>query len=222
MAAAFLNMILADRSKTSYYDFFDDFDNYTAGDWTITETGTGTRAVQNERNGVLKITNAAADDNANFLQWSGDTNASTVETFKYEAGKFLYFGMRFKISDATHSDFVFGLQITDTTPLAVTDGIYFRKDDGDAYLDFVVVKDSTATTSTAIATLAADTYTVVEAYYDGSTSKIQLYVNGVSAGSSVLTNVPDDEELTLSFGVQNGEAAAKALSVDWVRVVQER
>lgn len=222
MAAAFLNMILADRSKTSYHDFFDDFDNYTAGDWTITETGTGTRAVQNERNGVLKITNAAADDDANFLQWSGNTNASTVETFKYEAGKFLYFGMRFKISDATHSDFVFGLQITDTTPLAVTDGIYFRKDDGDAYLDFVVVKDSTATTSTAIATLAADTYTVVEAYYDGSTSKIQLYVNGVSAGSSVLTNVPDDEELTLSFGVQNGEAAAKALSVDWVRVVQGR
>lgn len=222
MAAAFLNMILADRSKTSYHDFFDDFDNYTAGDWTITETGTGTRAVQNERNGVLKITNAAADDDANFLQWSGNTNASTVETFKYEAGKFLYFGMRFKISDATHSDFVFGLQITDTTPLAVTDGIYFRKDDGDAYLDFVVVKDSTATTSTAIATLAANTYTVVEAYYDGSTSKIQLYVNGVSAGSSVLTNVPDDEELTLSFGVQNGEAAAKALSVDWVRVVQGR
>ena len=47
---------------TALHQWFDDFDDYTAGEWTITETGTGTRAVGNLNNGVLVITNAAADD----------------------------------------------------------------------------------------------------------------------------------------------------------------
>ena len=37
-----------------------------------------------------------------------------------------------------------------------------------------------------------------------------------------LTNAPDDEELTLSFGIQNGAAAAKTLSVDYVGAYKER
>lgn len=38
---------------------------------------------------------------------------------------------------------------------------------------------------------------------------------------SVLTNLPDDEELTVSFGIQNGEAAAKTLAIDYIRVEVE-
>ena len=40
--------------------------------------------------------------------------------------------------------------------------------------------------------------------------------------SAPLTNVPDDEELALSFAVQNGEAVAKVLSVDYIGATQER
>ncbi len=205
---------------TQNHTWFDDFDQYTAADWTITETGTGTRAVGNLANGILVVTNAAADNDANFLQWSGNTSGATVETWRFASGKELWFKTRFKISDATQSDFVIGLQITDTTPLAVTDGVYFRKDDGSTTLSMLVTKNSTSTTTT-VATLANDTYVSVGYYYNGGNA-IDIYVNDVRIGSSVTTNIPDDEEMTISFGIQNGEAVAKVLSLDYIFVSQER
>lgn len=214
-----INLDWAALSGPNYIRYWNDFTSYTSGDWTLTtvEAGAGnaTEAVGNLSGGVLVITNDDADDDSDFFQWP-------KETFKFVSGKRLYFGARFKVSDATQSDLVFGLQITDTTPLAVSDGIYFRKDDGDANVDFVVVKDSTATTETAVCTLSDDTYTVLEFMYDGSNSEFRIYKDGTIIGDAVLTNVPDDEELTLSFGIQNGAAAAKVLSVDWIHVIQER
>ena len=209
-------------NKTAFHEFFDDFDKYAAADWTITtsEVGTGsaTEALANEQFGALLLTNAAGDNDHDFLQKPG-------ESFKYVSGKRLYFGARFKVSDATESDIVLGLQITDTTPLAVSDGIWFGKDDGDALIDFHVGKDSTVTDEVGVGTLADDTYMTVEFYYDGSTAanaNIQVFVDGVRVAGVALTNVPDDEELTISFGIQNGEAVAKTMTVDWIRAVQER
>lgn len=196
------------------HTYFNDFDVYTAGDWTVTETQAGaTQAIANEDGGVLLLTNSAADDDLIALQLS-------KETFKFESGKELFFKARFKVSDATQSDLVIGLQITDTTPLAVTDGVYFRKDDGDTNLDFVVVKNSTATTATAIRTIANDTYITVGFYYNGVDS-IQYFagtdaVSPTYLGKSALTNLPDDEELTVSFAIQNGEAVAKTMSIDYI------
>ncbi len=205
---------------TQVHTWFDDFDDYTAAQWTITETGSGTRAVGNLNNGILVVTNAAADDDANFLQWSGNTNAATVETWKFVSGKPLWFKSRFKISDATQSDLVLGLAITDTTPLAVSDGVYFLKADGSTTLNLLVTKNSTSTT-TAAATLADDTYVTVGFVYDGA-SRIDIYLNDVRVGSSVTTNLPDDEELTITFGIQNGEAVAKILSLDYIFVSAAR
>ena len=203
---------------SKYYRWFNDFFVYDTTDWTLTTVEAGassaTEAIGNAAGGVLVITNDAADDDSDFFQWA-------KECWKFVAGKKMQFRARFKVSDATQSDFVMGLQITDTTPLAVTDGIYFRKDDGDANLDFVVMKDSTATTKTAVATVANDTYLTVEFYYDGA-SDIQIFVNDTAVGSAALTNVPDDEELTVSFGIQNGEAVAKIMSVDYIEVNVER
>lgn len=204
--------------KEAFTEYWDDFVTFNAAEWTITTTeagaGSATEALGNTAGGVLVVTNDAADDDADFFQKVG-------ESFKFVSGKRLMAKMRFKLSDATQSDFVFGLQITDTTPLAVTDGIYFQKDDGDALLDFHVVKNSTATDVTGIATLEDDTWTIIEFYYDGQ-GLFDLFVDGENVGSAALTNVPDDEELTVSFGVQNGEAVSKVLSVDYIRVVGER
>jgi len=206
-------------AKADFIEYFDDFLQYAAGDWTITtvEAGAGdaTEAVADAKGGVLVLTNDAADNDSDFLQYAS-------ETFTFDSTKKLMFKARFKVSDATDSDFVMGLQITDTTPLAVSDGIYFQKDDGDANLDFHVVKDSTATDGTAIATVADDTYMVVEFYYGGTGKNIVAYVDGVAVGGYAVTNAPDDEELTISFGIQNGEAVAKVMSIDYIRVVQER
>jgi hypothetical protein len=210
---------------TKYITYFNDFHIYTVGDWTLTTTeagaGDATEAITGENGGVLLITNDAADDDRDFFQLA-------AETFKFIAGKKLWFKARFKVSDATQSDFVMGLQITDTTPLDVTDGVFFQKDDGDAFLDFRVEKNNTATAATAIHTMVDATYVTVGFYYDGGTvgstgnGTIAYYVDDVCKGTSVCTNLVDDEELTVSFGIQNGAAAAKTMSVDYIFVSTER
>lgn len=203
---------------TAAHVWFDDFDQFTAGDWTITTTeagaGDATEAVGNADGGVLVITNDAADNDADFLQWGR-------ETFRIAAGKKLWFKARLKVSDATQSDLVFGLQITDTTPLAVSDGIYFQSDDGDANLDFHVTKNGTSSSKTAAATLADDTWIEAGFYYNG-VDTVEAWVGAAKVADLPVTNLPDDEDLTISFGIQNGEAAAKVLSVDYIFVAKER
>lgn len=203
---------------TKFHSYFNDFDTFTAAEWTITTTeagaGSATEALTDADGGVLLITNDDADNDADFFNKVG-------ESFTVQAGKKLWFKARFKVSDATQSDFIMGLQITDTTPLDVTDGIFFQKDDGDANLDFYVEKDNAATTATAIHTVVDDTYLTVGFYYNGS-DEVQYFVDDVKLGSLATTNLPDDEALTISFGIQNGEAAAKTMSIDYVLAVKER
>ncbi len=211
---------LKELDPTQLHTYFNDFDAYATADWTVTETQAGaTQALANVDGGVLLLTNSAADNDLNALQKVG-------ESFKFEAGKKLFFKARFAVSDATESDFIIGLQITDSTPLAVTDGVYFRKDDGDTDLDFVVVKDSTASTATAIATVANNTYLTVGFYYNGVNEIIYAAStnnnNPTILGKLAVTNLPDDEELTISFGIQNGEAVAKTMSIDYIFVSKER
>jgi hypothetical protein len=203
---------------TTAHVFFDDFDTYTAAQWTITTTeagaGSATEALTDADGGVLLITNDDADNDRDFFNKVG-------ESFAFESGKKLFFKSRFKVSDATQSDFIMGLQITDTTPLDVTDGVFFQKDDGDALLDFHVEKNNTATSASGIATVADDTYLTVGFYYNG-VDAVKYFVNDAHIGTSVTTNLPDDEVLTVSFGIQNGEAAAKTMSVDYILVAKER
>jgi hypothetical protein len=205
--------------------WFDDFTDYDANQWIITTTEAGTssatEAIANAQGGILVVTNDVNDNDADFLQLASTSGSAVIEPFKFVSGKKTFFKARFKVSDATQSDFVIGLQITDTTPLDVTDGVFFQKDDGDANLDFHVEKNNTATSASAIATVADDTYLTVAFYYDGK-SKVEYFVNDANLGSSVTTNLPDDEELTVSFGIQNGAAASKIMSVDYIFVSQER
>jgi hypothetical protein len=51
---------------------------------------------------------------------------------------------------------------------------------------------------------------------------MEYCVNGVVAGTSVTTNLPDDEDLAISFALQNGEAVAKTMTVDYIFVAKER
>lgn len=203
---------------TDAHIYFEDFDYFTAADWTITtvEAGAGnaSEALTDADGGVLLITNDDADNDSDFFNKVG-------ESILFETGKKVWFKSRFKVSDATQSDFVMGLQITDTSPLDVTDGVFFQKDDGDASLDFHVEKDNTATSESAIATVADDTYLTCGYYYNG-VDNIAVYVNDSWVADVATTNLPDDEVLTVSFGIQNGEAAAKTMSVDYILAAKER
>jgi len=204
--------ILPDMTKAHVY--WEDFDYYTAADWTVTEVGVATQVLTDADGGRLLITNAAADDNSSFNQKVG-------ESYLFATGKKLWFDCIFQVSDATQSDVVIGLQITDTTPLDVTDGVFFLKADGAATIDLLVEKDNTATTTSSVATLVDATDIRLSYFYDG-VDKITVYVDGIAVATSVTTNLPDDEVLTVSFGIQNGEAVAKTMTLDYVMVAKER
>lgn len=206
---------------TEWHVYFNDFDTYVAGEWTITTTeagaGDATEALTDVDGGCLLITNDAADNDADYFQKVG-------ESFLMESGKQAFFKARFKVSDATQSDFVMGLQITDTTPLDATDGIYFMKDDGDANLDVYCRKNATtgSTSATAIHTVVSDTFLTVGWAYDGI-SAVKYFVNDVHLGTldGSSTYLPDTE-LTISFGIQNGEAVAKTMTLDYILAAKQR
>lgn len=207
------------KDRFAFATDFDDFHKYAAGDWTLTtvEAGAGsaTEALGAGVGGLLVVTTDAADNDNDHYQRAN-------EAFKFVSGKVLQFVHRFKLS-RIDGDFMAGLFITDTDPIGgVSDGIYFRKLAAEAGISLVVEKNSTESAAVVLTTLVADTWYTLEFYYDGSDDKIKAYVNGIGAGSVPLTNAPDDEDLALSFGVQNGSANAQVYTVDFVGAQQER
>ena len=194
------------------FNWFDDFFEYTAGDWVVTEINDSTQAMGDANGGVLVLTTLTAENDAASLQ-------SVGEIFTFASGKELYFESRFKIGEATQSDFVMGLQVRDTTPLAVSDGVFFQKDDGDALLDVHSCASSTCADATGVYTVVDDTYMKLSFYYDGGTT-ITYAVDDVIKGT--MTATPATTELTVSFAVHAGSAAADVLTVDYINVWRER
>lgn len=184
------------------------------GPCTVTLVNATTVAnVAGSDSGEIIITAAGADNDGANIQLNG-------EAFKFNGNLPLYFGIRFKASEATQSDFLVGMAITDTDALGgLTDGVYFRKVDASTSVSFVVEKDSTEST-VAVQTFAANTYNIYEFYYDGT--NIYAYINGTLAATVAgsATNVPNDEYLTPTIHFLAGEAAAHTCTIDWVRAIQ--
>ena len=198
-------------------EYFNDFFTYTTNRWVVTETQAGaTQALTAGSGGWLLLTNSAADDDLVALQ-------KTPAMLDLSATKQTWFTSRFKVSDATQSDVVIGMQVVDTTPLDVTDGIYFLKADGAATVNIICRKDATtgSTSASAIATMVSDTFIQLDWYYDGA-GYLFYAVNGTVGGSLSVASYFPDTSTTVSFAIQNGEAVAKTMTVDWVGVWQER
>lgn len=218
---------LPNHDPTKVITYWNDFHNYVAGDWTITRIGTTPTEglVTDEPGGALILTNSAADNDGDQLQLS-------KANFTMSAGKKAWFKGRCKISDATQSDFAFGLIIVDTTILGavdgggVTDGIFFSKDDGDTQIDFQVQKDaSTGQKRQANIGTMTTSYIDYGWYFDGG-RYVEAYLNGVKVYTMDLSATPStylpDAALTPSFAILNGEAVAKTLTVDYIFAAVER
>lgn len=182
---------------------------------TLVEAGAGETTVALKAGadgGALVITADANEDDGANVQVLG-------EAFKLAAGKPLYFGVKFQVSEATQSDFFLGLAITTTAALGgVTDGIYFRKVDGSTTCNLVLEKNSAETEAAALTVAAATDYTL-EFYFDGT--YVDFWVNGVQGTRPAITNLPDDEWLSPIMQFLNGAAGAgKNLEIDWIRVIQ--
>ncbi len=199
---------------TKNHVYFNDFDEPIGSNWFITSTGSASAAAIADVDGgaITLTTDAGAADNV-FLDKKG-------ESFLFAAGKPLWFKTRLKVSNATSSTFVAGLQITDTSPLAVSDGVFFIKAGGSTTVQMLVEKNGTATTVSA-ATMADDPFITLGFYYNG-VDGISYFADGVQIGTAAVTNLPDDELLTVSLGVQNTTTSARVLTVDYVLAAKAR
>ncbi len=214
---------LTQLDPTKLHTYFNDFNSYNAADWVVTtvEAGTGsaTEEIGDEAGGLLEITTDDADNDSTFLQLA-------KETFKFVSGKKLHFKAQFTTiaggSSFVLGGFVIGLQIRDTTPLDVSDGVYFQKNVGGSnQLTFKIVKVSVASTETLSEFHAASKTIEVAFIYDGR-SEVQYWVDNIKIGTLDTTNLPDDEELTISFGFENGDANQRTMSFDYIYVANER
>jgi hypothetical protein len=219
--SSLFNMPYEDRTKNFIYA--NDFETYVAGHWTVTSVGAATQALlADEPFGALALTNAAADNDSTQIQL-------VSENFTLSVAKKFWYKARFKVSDATQSDFLIGLAVLDTTLLGavdgdgVTDGIFFAKEDGDTNLDFYVQKDTTTgqTANAAIATVSTSYMTV--GFENDGLGNIKFYVDDVHKGTATMssTNMPDTP-ITVSAAMMNGEAVAKIMTIDYIVAAIER
>lgn len=208
------------RVSRYFNDFIVDQD-YAAADWVVTEQGTATQALAaDEDNGALLVTNAAADNDSSESQ-------STEANWVIIKGRKSGFAARFKVNGSDTIDLILGICIPDTTLIdGLTDGIYFRIVDGSADLTLVAEKNSNETIVTGLATMVSGTYVEVGFHFDGQ-STITAFTRAADGDvwikkGSITVNLPDDENLAISYALQNGEAVAKTLTLDYLDVRQER
>lgn len=227
------------------HQWFSDFDSFEATqtititdpgnatvyrDWLVTQvTGTtATATVTDEDGGVVLMTNDSTAAHGVYAQWQGGAS-SVSETFKFAADKAMWMKARFKLSSATNTAMVLGLIVTDTTPQANTDGLYFIKADASTTLNFNATASSSST-AVAVGTLADDTYVEVGFAYlpngspNGGPSPAGIvFLNGVVVGQfASFANFPTTE-LAVTFGVSNGAAGASTtMSTDYIMVAKER
>jgi len=84
-----------------------------------------------------------------------------------------------------------------------------------------MVRASSADVSETAAIGTASTSAIALAFYFNGVDTLEYYVDGVKKGSVTTTSFPTTE-LNLSFCIQNGEAVAKTLTVDYVLSCKER
>jgi len=186
--------------------------------WTITrvEAGAGesTIALTDAVGGAMLITTDAAENDGINAQIIG-------ESFELTSDQHVFFGLYgIRINDATQTDFFAGLAITDTDVLGgVTDRIGFECLDGAVDLKYMLEKDSVETLTDSAVDIADATAFDIEFYWDGDAGTIEFFVNGVSVGSPVTTNLPNDEFLRPTFHFLTGEAVANTFQADKLVII---
>lgn len=206
---------------TIFHEYFEDFDYFTAANWTVTETQAGaTQALLDGNGGLLLLTNSAADNDINQVQKVG-------ESFLPAVGKKFFMKARFALSDVVDSDFAIGVQVANadgTTLATALDGIFFLKADDAATLALYSRQDNTtgSVTSGAIATLVNATMVEVACFYDGGDRIYYCVNNAIGGYITVAAGTLPNTECAPIISLKNGAAAAKTATVDYLYIAQER
>lgn len=213
-------------SPALLHGYFNDFYVYAATDWVLTtqETGAATEVIaDDEVGGVLTVTNGTANTDHDNHQLSKDGGTNDAEVFSFAVGKKAWFDTRFKSNDGDKVTIHIGIHIANTDPVAAapTDGIYFKTTTVTGDISLLVRKNSVETSAAGLATLGDDTFVRLSWYWDG-VGAIKGFVDGVEKTSLSAGNLPNDDYMALSFGVENGEGIANTLELDYIGAFMER
>lgn len=205
---------LVDNTKVSRV--FDDFmEVFDSSKWLITKSRSVNQVThENAIHGELLLANLTLDTDFISMQLGRSV-------IKFVSGKETFFKARIRLNEVTQSIFLCGLMIVDPSPLDATDGVYFKIEDEKATIDVYVKKDSTASSKLSLATIPAETLFELAFLYDGM-DEIVFFVNSVRKGSLGIDNLPDDELLTPTIYIGNGQAASSAVTFDFYEAGQER
>ena len=182
-----------------------------------TSSGSGTPlAHQDIVGGGAKFTNGAGDNEYYFYE-SGAEIGQLVATYD------LWFEIILQVSDGTQSDLFAGLcarlasgNLFDNR----VDCVGFRKDDGDTDIDLETdVSGSVATSSAAQGTLADATDISLGFHYNGGEERVYFFIDDTYV-DNIATTLPTTE-MCVSFGLRNGEAVAKTMTVKSIKMIVE-
>jgi hypothetical protein len=181
--------------------------------------GTGPLPVDNADGGWVQIVTDADDNDHAVIQVNG-------EMFFVEEGRELIFETRLKLAAVTSGDFLVGLSVNSTDPVATvpSDFIAFRKGSvttGDAALECVADSGSTGTTATVTSTnLVADTFITLSFEYDGKDT-VRFFADG-SQVHKTSTTVPKSTYLSPILAFVNSTDTAITATIDYVLVANQR
>lgn len=195
--------------------------------WVKTETGTNIELPIDGSPNVLQLTTGVNTGDGHNLQFSKDGGTTVWEQFRPDATRKILYEVRMKVDTAIEGKGEFGIIVTDTSINGgVTDGIYFRKKGNDAKLYMVLEKNSNETEkdlSTDISTSynwANNTYKTLGLVI--STSSVEVWVDGLLAFTqTTVTNLPDDEDLALSFAMHARTTTAVTTTIQHMVCFQE-
>lgn len=195
-----------------YHKYFNDFDVYSATDWTITDTGAGTSALVTAFDGGALQIKCDGAGNGDLRQ-----HQLVKAGFLGVAGKPFMFGARLQVDDATLGLFIAGLQAVNANAFAPpADGMWFQKQAGNTHIDFNVSSTAAGLLTTAdVAEAVAATQMSLEIVYDGE-KKIHYGVNGKELGFVTDANFPTAVALAPILAIKNGSGVARNMQVDWL------
>jgi len=228
------------------FAFQNDFVNYNASDWTITETAAASTQAAQYANGWLVL----GDDGSPS---ANDVNmVEGANVFNYQSTKGLAFETSFASIDVSEANIFAGLANDGATdPASVpNDCIGFHHAEDTTTIQFVISKDGTPTSTNVLSapggsaivfadsTVATQTATVgqipsnsvrlgfrfIPAGQEGvTTGTFRVYYNGNPVQDvTTLTNVPDDIGLGVQLGTNTKSTTTTNLMVDYVKVLGER
>ena len=204
------------------YQDFNDFDHYTAGEWTITNTGTGAPAALAYQNGAITIPTSIGAADATYMQ-------RPVASHKLALGDDYFFKFGGLLSEVTNCVFHCGLIATSATPVAAADGIFFVKATGQAglVLNSVIGGVTTSVALPAWANLVAATYFEL-GFHVTQGGDIEVFCNPTTGSNpvnpanghgfcAVIRNPAITQVLlNLSMGLLNSSGVIRNITCDYI------